>query len=187
VTAKVVAGQVRRTATMKMRGNEKSRLPSTRFGKAPSMFARSYAESRDRRPSLIELEREEKRGPDRALLFRSDRAEVAAQIRRARGPIRSIAHKIFSDNFLKYIRKDERAAHPCGFGIVSESSKLAADPRLASTRLDLQSPLVFPSMERSVNTNLFHSPTSLFNVGVRFQSARAAWLARVQIANAFRT
>jgi hypothetical protein len=31
-----------------------------------------------------------------------------------------------------------------GFGIVSESSKPAANPRSTSTRLDLQSPLAFP-------------------------------------------
>ncbi len=41
-------------------------------------------------------------------------------------------------------------------------------------------------MERSVKTNLSRSPASLFNVGVRSQSARAGWLVRVQIANAFR-
>ena len=37
-----------------------------------------------------------------------------------------------------------------------------------------------------VKRNLSRSPTSLFNVGVRSQSARAAWLVRVQIARAFR-
>jgi len=38
-------------------------------------------------------------------------------------------------------------------------------------------------MERSVKTNLSRSPTSLFNGGVRFQSARAAGLVRVQLAS----
>jgi len=38
-------------------------------------------------------------------------------------------------------------------------------------------------MERSVKTNLSRSPTALFNVGVRSQSARAAWLVRVQLAS----
>jgi hypothetical protein len=39
-------------------------------------------------------------------------------------------------------------------------------------------------MERSVKTALSHSPTVLFNGGVRFQSACAAGLARVQLARA---
>jgi hypothetical protein len=39
-------------------------------------------------------------------------------------------------------------------------------------------------MERSVKTNLSRSHTVLFNGGVRFQSARAAGLVRVQLARA---
>jgi len=39
-------------------------------------------------------------------------------------------------------------------------------------------------MERSVKTNLSRSPIALFNVGVRSQSARAAWLVRVRLAGA---
>jgi hypothetical protein len=42
-------------------------------------------------------------------------------------------------------------------------------------------------MERSVKTLFRHSPPSLFNGGVRFQVARAAWLARVQLASAAET
>lgn len=37
-------------------------------------------------------------------------------------------------------------------------------------------------MKRSVKTNLSHAPTIFFNVGVRSQSARAAWLVRVPLA-----
>jgi hypothetical protein len=39
-------------------------------------------------------------------------------------------------------------------------------------------------MERSVKTNLTRSPSVVFNVGVRFQLSRAAWLVRVQSAMA---
>jgi hypothetical protein len=39
-------------------------------------------------------------------------------------------------------------------------------------------------MERSVKTDLSRSPTALFHGGVRFQSTRAAGLARVQLAGA---
>jgi hypothetical protein len=41
-------------------------------------------------------------------------------------------------------------------------------------------------MERSVKTDPSRSPTVLFNGGVRFQSARAARLARVQWASVAR-
>lgn len=43
-----------------------------------------------------------------------------------------------------------------------------------------------PSMERSVKTSLSRSPTALFNVGVRSQSARTAGFARVLLASAAR-
>jgi hypothetical protein len=39
-------------------------------------------------------------------------------------------------------------------------------------------------MERSVKTDLPRAPTIFFNVGVRSQSAHAAWLARVRLAGA---
>jgi hypothetical protein len=41
-------------------------------------------------------------------------------------------------------------------------------------------------MERSVKTDLSRSPMFFFNEGVRSQSARAAWLVRVQLASAGR-
>jgi hypothetical protein len=49
---------------------------------------------------------------------------------------------------------------------------------------DFANPFGLTSMERSVKTDLSRSPTVLFNGGVRFQSARAAGLARVQLAGA---
>ena len=50
--------------------------------------------------------------------------------------------------------------------------------------LDFANPFGLTSMERSVKTDLSRSPTALFHGGVRFQSARAAGLARVQLAGA---
>ena len=52
--------------------------------------------------------------------------------------------------------------------------------------MTLQNRFGIPSMERSVKTDPSRSPTALFHGGVRFQSARAARRACVQLAKAAR-
>jgi hypothetical protein len=55
---------------------------------------------------------------------------------------------------------------------------------LSMIAADTERSVSVSSMERSVKTDLARSPTILFNVVVRSQSACAAWLVRVQSANA---
>ena len=95
----------------------------------------------------------------------------------------SLAHKGESVNLQKSFLKIRSLVR------AEDKSRPGEHPELEqrSQPLDAAIPIARPSMERSVKTNLSRSPPVLFNVGVRSQSARAAWLVRVQIARAFGT
>lgn len=69
-----------------------------------------------------------------------------------------------------------------------EKTELSRPASHAQERGDGPSSRLTPSSsrKRSVKPNLSHSPTVRFNVGVRSQSARAAWLARVRCTTAAR-